>query len=82
MTPEFALSVVLIIYLWCIGTLLESPYPETLVESYATPLTRLGLLGLVLITAAWSPTAGILAALAFVCLGTDVILFTRVPPRQ
>jgi hypothetical protein len=72
-----ALIVSLLVYLWFIGTHMESAYPETLIESYAMPLTRMGLLGLTLITAAWSPTAGILAALAFVCLGADVTLFTK-----
>jgi hypothetical protein len=75
--PQTFLAVILLGYLWLIGTHMETAYPETLIESYSMPLTRMGLLGLVLLTAAWSPTAGILAALAFVCLGADVTLFTK-----
>lgn len=56
---------------------MEEPYPETLIESYAMPLTRMGLLALVVIAAAWSPTVGVLSALAFACLGMDVLLLTR-----
>lgn len=71
------LAAALVAYLWLIGTRMEEPYPETLIESYAMPLTRMGLLALVVIAAAWSPTVGVLSALAFACLGMDVLLLTR-----
>jgi hypothetical protein len=66
-------------FLWnaLVATRLETPYPETLVEIYALPLTRILLLGLVILAAVWSPTVGIMAAFAFVCLGADVIFLTR-----
>jgi glucosamine--fructose-6-phosphate aminotransferase (isomerizing) len=35
------------------------------------------LLGLVILAAVWSPTVGIMAAFAFVCLGADVLFLTR-----
>jgi len=60
-----------------VSTRLETPYPESLVEVYALPFTRILLLALVILSAVWCPTVGIMAALAFVCLGADVIFLTR-----
>ena len=77
--PQIGLSILLLAYLWSIGIHMETAYPETLIEAYAIPLTRIGLIGLILIAGAWSPTVGTLAALAFVCLGADVTLFTKLP---
>ena len=72
-----ALATALVAYLWLIGTRMEDPYPEMQIEGYAMPLTRMGLMALVLVAAAWSPTVGVLSALAFACLGMDVLLLTR-----
>jgi hypothetical protein len=70
---------VFILALWCwqIGSHLETPYPSALVEAYAVPLTRIGLLIIVLLASIWSVPVGILTALAFVCLGTDVLFFGK-----
>jgi hypothetical protein len=70
-------SIVLILWNWGVATHLETPYPELLVELYALPITRIILLIFVLLAASWCPTVGILAALAYVCLGADVIFFTH-----
>lgn len=67
----------LVLWNWQVATRIETPYPSVVVELYAIPLTRLALLSLVVLSAAWSPSVGILAALAFICLGADVIFFTR-----
>jgi hypothetical protein len=64
-------------WLWNVGFRLENAYPASLIELYALPLTRIFLLILVLLSAAWCPTVGILAALAYVTLGADVIFFTH-----
>jgi hypothetical protein len=56
---------------------MENPYPEILVELYALPASRLGLLGIVIALSFWCPTVSIMAALAFVCLGSDVIFLTK-----
>ncbi len=61
---------------WLVATHLENPYPATLIDSYAIPLTRVGLLALVVLSAMWCPSVGIMAALAYVCLGADVLFFT------
>ena len=73
------IGMVFLLFLWAvlIATRLETPYPESLVEAYALPATRVLLLGLVILAAIWSPTVGILAAFAFVCLGADVLFLTR-----
>jgi len=73
------IGMVFLFFLWnvLIATRLETPYPETLVEAYALPATRVLLLGLVILAAVWSPTVGIMAAFAFVCLGADVLFLTR-----
>jgi hypothetical protein len=67
---------ILLLWNWNMATLLETPYPPVIVELYAIPLTRIFLLTLVLLSAAWCPNVGIMAALAFICLGADVISFT------
>jgi hypothetical protein len=76
---EMRIGMVFLFFLWTvlISTRLETPYPESLVEAYALPATRVLLLGLVILAAIWSPTVGILAAFAFVCLGADVLFLTR-----
>ena len=76
---EMRIGMVLLFFLWnvLIATRLETPYPETLVEAYALPASRILLLGLVILAAVWSPTVGIMAAFAFVCLGADVLFLTR-----
>lgn len=73
------IGMVFLFFLWnvLIATRLETPYPETLVEAYALPATRVLMLGLVILAAVWSPTVGIMAAFAFVCLGADVLFLTR-----
>ena len=74
---RMAMSVGLATWLLLIGTHLETPYPETLVEAYALPITRIALLILVLLAASWCPTVGILAAFSYVTLGADVLFFTQ-----
>jgi hypothetical protein len=74
---RLTVAATLIIWLWMVGTRIETPYPEILVDMYALPLTRVMLLVLVLAAASWCPTVGILAAMAYVCLGADVIFFTH-----
>jgi|LauGreDrversion4_2_1035121.scaffolds.fasta_scaffold3516609_1 hypothetical protein len=69
----------LVLWTWQVGTHLETPYPETLVELYATPVTRIGLLLLVAATASWNTYAGIFAALAFIFLGADISVFGSAP---
>jgi hypothetical protein len=70
---------ILVLWTWQVGTHLETPYPETLVELYATPVTRIGLLLLVVATASWNTYAGIFAALAFIFLGADISVFGSAP---
>lgn len=72
-------GIILCLFLWnvFVSTRLETPYPEGLVEVYALPFTRVLLLGLVILSGVWCPTVGLMAALAFVCLGADVIFLTR-----
>jgi hypothetical protein len=70
-------SVCLAAWLLFVGTHIEVPYPAPLVEAYALPVTRIALLVLVLLSASWCPTVGILAALAYVTLGADVLFFTH-----
>jgi hypothetical protein len=74
---RMATALALFLWLWLVGTHLETPYPAPLVETYALPLTRIFLLGLVLLAASWCPTVGILAAFAYITLGADVLFFTR-----
>jgi hypothetical protein len=76
---QLRIGMVFLFFLWnvLIATRLETPYPESLVEAYALPASRILLLGLVILAAVWSPTVGIMAAFAFVCLGADVLFLTR-----
>ena len=74
---RMATALALFLWLFFVGTHLETPYPSALVESYALPLTRVFLLILVLLAASWCPTVGILAALAYITLGADVLFLTR-----
>ena len=69
--------IILATWLVTVGFRIENPYPNTLVELYALPLTRIFLLLFVLLSAAWCPRVGILMALAYFCLGADVLFFTR-----
>lgn len=71
------IAIILILWNWTTATHLETPYPDLLIELYALPITRIFLLVLVLLAASWSPMIGVLAALAYVCLGADVIFFTQ-----
>lgn len=66
----------LFLWNWFVSTRLETPYPVDLINAYATPLTRVGLIGLVLASAYWCPSVGIMAALAYVSLGADTLFFT------
>lgn len=68
-------AILLFMWNWLVATQLENPYPYSLVDAYAIPLTRIGLLGLVVLSAMWCPTVGIMAAMAYVCLGADVLFF-------
>ena len=74
---NYTMIVILILWNWMVSTKLETPYPELLVELYAIPITRIFLLLFVLLAAVWCPMVGVLAALAYVCLGADVIFFTQ-----
>jgi hypothetical protein len=65
-----------LIWNWTIATHLETPYPATLVEAYSIPLTRIAILLLVVLSAMWCPTVGILVALAYLSLGADTLFFT------
>ena len=69
----------LILWTWQVGTHLETPYPETLVEFYATPSSRVVLLLFILLCASWNPYVGIFAALAFIFLGADISVFGAAP---
>ena len=69
--------IVLASWLLFTGMRLETPYPQPLIEAYALPVTRILLLALVLFSAVWCPTVGVLMALAYVCLGADVLIFTK-----
>lgn len=70
-------TIILSIWLVIVGFHMETSYPPALVEAYALPLTRVLLLGLVVLSSLWCPTVGILAAMAYICLGADVIFFTH-----
>jgi len=81
MSADTSLKLIIVIcfFFWnvLVSSHIETAYPESLVEAYALPFTRIGLLGLVILSALWCPTVGIMAAFAFVCLGADVIFLTR-----
>ena len=74
-----ALVLLLVLWAWQVGTHLETPYPETLVELYATPTSRVALLLFILASAHWNPYVGIFAALTFVFLGADISVFGTAP---
>jgi len=74
---KLSVALILLVWNWLVSTHLETPYPSDLVEAYALPLTRLFLLGLVILSAVWSPSVGLMAALAYASLGADVIFFTN-----
>jgi len=69
----------LFLWTWQVGTHLETPYPETLVEFYATPLSRIALLLFIVLSASWNRYVGIFAALAFIFLGADISVFGTAP---
>ena len=69
----------LVLWTWQVGTHLETPYPETLVELYATPSSRVVLLLFILLCASWNSYIGIFAALAFIFLGADISVFGTAP---
>jgi hypothetical protein len=71
--------VVIVIFAWLLftGLSIETPYPQNLVDGYALPITRIILLTIVLLSAGWCPTVGVLLALSYVSLGSDVLLFTK-----
>jgi len=73
------LGLVVVLSLWnvIVATHMETPYPEILVELYALPFTRLLLLLVILALSMWDAQLSILAALAFICLGADVIFLTK-----
>ena len=68
--------VLLLVWNVLVSTHMETPYPSLLIELYATPLTRIFLLGLVVLSAIWCPTVGVMAALAYISLGADTLFFT------
>jgi hypothetical protein len=67
------IAVILLLWNWLVGTHLKTPYPDLLVDLYSIPLTRFFLLGLVILSAMWCPTVGILAAFAYITLGGDIL---------
>ena len=73
------LGLIVLLSLWnvLVATRMETPYPETMVELYALPFTRLLLLLVVIGLSMWDAQIAILAALAFICLGADVIFLTK-----
>jgi hypothetical protein len=74
---RLSMTVLLFIFNVLIGTSIETPFPNLLVEAYAIPLTRIALLILVLLSAYWCPSVGIMAAFAYISLGSDVLFFTN-----
>jgi hypothetical protein len=72
---RLSMAVLLFIFNALIATNLETPFPNLLVDAYSIPLTRIALLVLVLLSAYWCPSVGIMAALAYVSLGSDVLFF-------
>ena len=72
-----SVGVLLLVWNVFVSTHLETPYPSLLIDLFAIPLTRIFLLGLVILSAMWCPTVGILAALAYISLGADTVFFTQ-----
>jgi hypothetical protein len=75
------LFVTAVLFAWivAIGSDIKSAYPPVLVEAYALPLTRFLLLAFVVALTYWCPNAGVLAAMAYVFLGSDTITLTTKP---
>ena len=71
-----AFAILLLVWNVFVSTHLETSYPSLLIELFAIPLTRFFLLGLVILSAMWCPTVGIMAALAYISLGADTVFFT------
>ena len=67
------------LFVWALleGTVLDRPYPHSVVELYSIPFTRLLLLVLVVLSAIWCPRVGILAAASYVLLASDLNFFLR-----
>jgi hypothetical protein len=74
---RMAATLALLLWNFAIATSLETPYPDWLVNMYALPLTRLFLLGLVILSSMWCPSVGIMAAFAYISLGADVLITTK-----
>lgn len=74
---RLTVAIMLFIFNVLMATNIETPFPSVLVEAYSIPLTRISLLTLVLLSAYWCPSVGIMAALAYVSLGSDVLFFTN-----
>jgi hypothetical protein len=74
---RLSFAILLFIFNAMVATNIETPFPSLLVEAYSIPLTRIALLVLVLLSAMWCPSVGIMAALAYVSLGADVLFFTN-----
>jgi hypothetical protein len=72
---RLAAAILLFAFNVLMATNIETPFPNLLVEAYSIPLTRIALLTLVLLSAYWCPSVGIMAALAYVSLGSDVLFF-------
>jgi hypothetical protein len=74
---RMAATLALLLWNFAIASSLETPYPDWLVNMYALPLTRLFLLGLVILSSMWCPSVGIMAAFAYISLGADVLITTK-----
>lgn len=74
---KFLITASLFAWVWLIGSHMKTPYPSALVDAYALPLTRFIGLAFVLVLVNWCPSAGILAAMAYIFLGADVINLVR-----
>lgn len=59
------------------GSLLESPYPKTLVTLYAYPLWRLALVLLIFFAALWCPRVGVMVALTVFFYLEDLEMLSR-----
>jgi fumarate reductase subunit D len=73
------LSAVILLFVWALmeGSVLDRPYPHSLVELYSIPFTRLLLLVILVLSAIWCPTVGILAATSYILLASDLNFFLR-----
>lgn len=77
MVLRLGATLLLLLFNVFISTHLKTPFPESLVEAYGIPITRLFLLILVIVSAIWCPTVGIMAAFAYICLASDVLITTK-----